>query len=103
MSYQAYLKANLWKSHWIISDVAACLPPARIFGCQVYSALLAVLLVDALQLQRQAAKPASQRGLRMLCSPTDRTDSTASGLALRLLSQKETAALLSCVLADTLI
>lgn len=25
MSYQTYLEASLWNSHWIISDIAACL------------------------------------------------------------------------------
>lgn len=57
MSCQTYFEADLWKSHWIISDVAARLPPMRIFGCQVYSALLAIVPADALRLLKQAAKP----------------------------------------------
>uniref|UniRef100_A0A8B9PZB8 Family with sequence similarity 219 member A n=1 Tax=Apteryx owenii TaxID=8824 RepID=A0A8B9PZB8_APTOW len=38
-----------------------------------------------------------RRDFRKLCSPTDRMDWAASGLALQLLSRKEAPALLSCV------
>lgn len=106
MSYQTYLETNPWKSHWIISDIAACLSPTCTLGHCVCYPVLAVLPADTLQLQKQAAKPAAQtlkRTSRTLCSPMDRMDSATSGFALWLLSQKEEPALLSCVLAATLV
>lgn len=59
VSYQTHLEVNPWKSHWMISDIAAYLSLTHVVGHWVCYALLAVLPADALQLQKQVTIPAA--------------------------------------------
>lgn len=59
ISYQSHLKVNPWKSHWVISDIAACLSLTCVLGHWIRCALLTVLPADALQLQNQVTIPAA--------------------------------------------
>lgn len=60
ISYQTHLEVNPWKSHWVISDIAACLSLTCVLDHWICCAFLVVLPADALQLQKQVTIPATR-------------------------------------------
>lgn len=100
ISYQTHLEMNLWKSHWVISDIAACPSLTCAWpldflcspGCPAYRCLATAKAGD---------HSCWTLGGTQDSFLTDKMDTASSGLFHQLLSQKEAPTGFSSSLADT--